>query len=135
MDGKCWRVCGLAVLCALMVLCVSQAQDDVKATDEGKAEDFKGKTFDLKEKGKAAIYLTFPAEQEATITVKSTGKPDVNLFVYQGKKDKEIAKDDSPGPDCSIALKGGKKDRKLKLVVVNLGPGETKSTLKVKVGK
>ena len=114
-----------------MVLCGARAED-AKPTDEGKAEEFKGKTFDLKEKGEAAIILTFTAGKKAKLIVKSEGKPDVNLYVYAEKK--VIAKDESPGPDCLITYtpkKGGKR----KLVVRNLGPGATKSTLKVEVEK
>jgi hypothetical protein len=118
----------LAALFALGVLCSARAED-VKAIDEGKAEKFKGKTYDVKEKGKVAITLTFPAGKKAMVTLKSTGKPDVNLFVYDSKK-KEIAKDDSPGPDCEVSFRL-KKAGKLTLEIVNKGPGDTKSTLKV----
>jgi hypothetical protein len=62
MNGKSWRVSVLTCLFGLAVLCNSQAAD-VKATDEGKAEKFKGKSFDLKEKGEAAIILAFKAGQ------------------------------------------------------------------------
>jgi hypothetical protein len=50
MNGKSWRVSVLAVLGGLLVLCGSRAED-VQPTDEGKAAEFKGKSFDLKEKG------------------------------------------------------------------------------------
>jgi hypothetical protein len=126
------RVAVVASLLALAVLCGTQAEG-AKPTDEGKAQDFKGKTFELKEKGEASIILTFPAGKKASITVKSAKKSDVNLFIYDAAK-KEVAKDDSPGPDCAIDYTpkiGGK----LTLTVRNLGPGENKSTLKVKVEK
>ncbi|HYT91043.1 MAG TPA: hypothetical protein VEL76_20190 [Gemmataceae bacterium] len=132
MDGKSWRVGLLAILCTLLVLCRTGAQDG-KATDEGKAEEFKGKTFDLKEKGKAAIILTFPADKKVLVTVRSEKKSDVNLFVYDAAK-KVVAKDDSPGPDCDLTFTP-KEAGKLTLVVVNLGPGENRSTLKVSFGK
>ena len=102
MDGKSWRVGALAALLALVVLCGTRAAE-VKPTDEGNAEDFKGKTFDLKERGQAAITLTFPAGKKVTATVKSEKKSGVNLFVHDAAK-KVVAKDDSPGPDCEVTF-------------------------------
>ena len=133
MDGKRWRLGVVAVLFALALLLRGTRADDVKPTDEGKAEDFKGKTFDLKEKGKAAITLSFPAGKEAVLTVRSEKESDVNLFVYDADK-KVVAKDDSPGPSCDIKFKP-EKAGKYTLEVVNLGPGENKSTLKVAYSK
>src|SRR5437588_685333 len=72
-----------------------------KVIDGGKAKDFKGKTFALKEKGKAKISLTFPAKGTFVLTIKSKKESDVNLFVYD-EDNKEVAKDDSPGPSCEI---------------------------------
>jgi hypothetical protein len=122
------RVSALAALFGLVVLCSTRAEE-IKPSDEGKAEDFKGKTFDLKEKEKAQIILAFPAGKEANVTVKSEKKSDVNLFVYDAAK-KVVAKDDSPGPDCDLKFTP-KEAGKFTLEVVNLGPGANKSTLKV----
>jgi hemoglobin len=103
-------------------------KEEVKATDEGKAEDFKGKSFDVKEKGEAAIILDFMSGKKVTIKVKSDNeKADVNLFVYDADK-KEVAKDDSKGPDCEVAFTP-KASGKYTLVVRNLGPGATKSKI------
>jgi hypothetical protein len=137
MNGKSWRVGVLAALVALVMLCGTRA-DEAKATkakadDAGKADDFKGKTFELKEKGKGHVTLTFEGGKKAKITVKSTGKGDVNLFIHDSAK-KVVAKDDSPGPDCEIDFTP-KESGKYTLEVVNLGPGATKSTLKVSVAK
>jgi hypothetical protein len=132
MDNKSWRVAVLAALFGLVVLWGARAED-AKPTDEGKAEDFKGKTFDLKEKGEAAIILAFQKGKKVTVTVKSDKKTDVNLFVYDSAK-KVIAKDDSPGPDCDLSFTPDE-DCKLTLVVRNLGPGENTSKLKVDVKK
>jgi hypothetical protein len=52
-------VIALAVLFTLAVLCGVRAGDG-KPSDEGKAAKFKGKTFDLKEKGEAAIQCFDP---------------------------------------------------------------------------
>jgi hypothetical protein len=132
MNGKSWRVGVLAVLWALVVLCGSRAED-VQPTDEGKAAEFKGKSFDLKDKGQAAILLAFEAGKKVTVTVKSEQNTDINLFIYDAAK-KLVAKDDSPGPDCDVSFTP-KEDGKLTLVVRNLGPGDNRSTLKVKVSK
>jgi hypothetical protein len=130
MYGKNVRV-GVAALVALAaVLCAARAQD-AKPIDGGKAEEFKSKSFDLKAKGKAAITLTFPAGKEATITVRSDKMTDVNLFIYDADK-KVVAKDDSPGPSCDLKFTP-KEGGKYTLEVVNLGPGENRSTLKVEL--
>jgi hypothetical protein len=132
MKCKHWQVCVLAAVCALAALGAAQARDD-KPADEDKAEDFKGKAFDLKEKGKVAVTLTFPAGREATITVKGEKKTDVHLFVYDAAG-KQVAKDDSPGPDCEVKITP-KEASKYTLEIRNLGPGETRAALKVALGK
>jgi hypothetical protein len=142
MTGKSGRGFVLAVLFMLGVLCAKPTGgaraddikvDDVKAIDGGKAENFKGKTFDLKEKGLAGITLVFPADKKASVTVRSDKKTDVHLFVYDSEK-KLVAKDDSPGPSCDLTLTP-KKAEKYTLVVFNKGPGENRSTLKVAFDK
>ena len=45
------------------LLCGTRAEG-AKPTDEGKAADFKGKTFELKEKGEASIILNRPGWEE-----------------------------------------------------------------------
>jgi hypothetical protein len=131
MHGKSWRVGAVAALFALAALGVLRADD--KPTDEGKAEDFKGKSFDLKEKTKAAIILTFASGKEALLTVRCDKKSDVNLFVYDEEK-KVVAKDDSPGPDCDIKFTP-KKSGKYTVEVVNAGPGDNKCNLTVAFAK
>jgi hypothetical protein len=132
MHGKNRQVCALAALCALLALSGTPAQD-TKTTDAGPAEQFKGKTFDLPEKGKAAVTLAFPAGREATVTVKGEKKTDVHLFVFDAAG-KTVAKDDSPGPDCEVKLTP-KEAGKLTLEVRNLGPGANRAALKVSLGK
>ena len=132
MAVKNWGGCVLATLFGLVVLCGAAAQD-AKPSDEGKAEEFKGKTFDIKEKGEAAILLTFPAGKKATVTLRGEKKTDVHLFVYNANK-KVVAKDDSPGPNCDVDFtpqKGGS----FTLVIRNLGPGANRVPLKVEVAK
>ena len=132
MNGKSLRVSVLSALCALAVLCVTWGAE-VKPTDEGKAEDFKGKTIDLKEKGEAAILLSCPAGKEVIATTKGEKETDVHLFVY-GEDSKEVGKDTSPGPKCEVKFTPAKAG-KYKLLVRNLGPGANKVTLEVKVAK
>ncbi|HEV3448860.1 MAG TPA: hypothetical protein VG099_29760, partial [Gemmataceae bacterium] len=127
-----WQWSALAVLFTLAMLCGVRA-DDVKPSDEGKAAEFKGKTFDLKEKGEAAILLTCAAGKEVTVTTKGEKETDVHLFIYAEDK-KEVGKDTSPGPKCEVKFTPAK-DGKFKLLVRNLGPGANKVTLEVKVAK
>jgi hypothetical protein len=127
-----WQFCVAVALFTLVMVYGAGAQDG-KTVDGGKAEDFKSKAFDLKEKGKAAITLTFPAGKEATITVRSDKKTDVHLFVYDAAK-KVVAKDDSPGPSCDLKITP-KKAGPLTLEIRNLGPGDNHCTLKVELAK
>src|SRR5262245_35930493 len=126
MDSKSWRFCAVAALFAFVVAYSARAQED-KATDEGKAEKFKGKTFDLKAKGRAKIILTFPEGKTASLTVRSDKETDVHLFVYDEDR-KVVAKDDSPGPTCDITFTP-KKGGKYIIEVINRGPGSNRSTL------
>jgi len=131
MRATWWMAFVLPALFALVLLGGARAEE--KAKDEGKAEDFKGKAFDLKEKGKASVTLTFPAGKKAKVTIKSDKQSDVNLYVYDAAK-KEVAKDDSPGPDCELTFTP-KEAGKYTLTIVNKGPGANHSTLKVEVAK
>jgi hypothetical protein len=135
MQAKTGWVCTLVfvpVVSAALVLLTSgvSAQD---AKDGGKAEEFKDKAFDIKEKGKAAITLTFPADKEATITVRSKKQTDVHLFILDADK-KVLAKDDSPGSSCDLKFTP-KKAGPYVLEIRNLGPGDNSCTLKVEYGK
>ncbi|MFO0965763.1 MAG: hypothetical protein U0793_09300 [Gemmataceae bacterium] len=123
------RLAFLAIFCAWAVL----EAYDVAPADAGKVEDFKGKTFDLKEKEEAAFLLVCPAGKEITATTKGTKETDVHLFVYGADK-KELGKDVTPGPKCEVKFTLAKAG-KCKLLVQNLGPGANKVTLEVKVAK
>jgi len=126
-----WRAAVATSLCALLILWAAHAGD--APADAGKAEDFKGKTFDMKEKTDVAILLSCPAGKEITATTNGTKETDVHLFVYGADK-KELGKDTSPGPKCEVKFTPAK-DGKCKLLVRNLGPGANKVTLEVKVAK
>ena len=131
MKSKTRQVCVLAALFALVTLCAVQARE-AKPTDEGKGAEFKGKTFEMKDKGEAAILLAFAEGKEVEATTKGEKETDVHLFVYD-QDGKEIGKDTSPGPKCSVKFKPAK-DGKFKLLVKNAG-GTNKVTLEVKVAK
>ena len=131
MDWKNRQVTVLAVLFTLAALCAVQAED-AKPTDEGKGVDFKGKTFEMKDKGEVAILLAFTAGTEVTATTNGDKETDVHLFVYDPAQ-KEVGKDTSPGPKCEVKFTPAK-DGKYKLLVRNSG-GANKVTLNVKVAK
>jgi hypothetical protein len=131
MSGKYRATYVLAALFAFVLLGGPRAED--KPADAGKAEDFKGKTFALKAKGKAAVTLAFPAGKKATLTVRSTKETDINLFVKDADG-KVVAKDDSPGPSCDLTFTP-KEAGKYTLEVLNKGPGDNSSTLKVSFAK
>ncbi len=127
-----WQICVAAALATCALVFGARAQDG-KIIDGGKAEEFKGKAFDIKEKGKTAIMLTFPAGKEATVTVRSAKETDVHLFVYDAAK-KIVAKDDSPGPSCDVTFTP-KEAGPLTFEIRNLGPGDNRCTLKVELAK
>jgi hypothetical protein len=132
MLRKSLYVSALAVLFMVALLCGVRA-GDIKPSDEGKAAAFKGKTFNLKEKGEAAILLSCAAGKEVTATTKGEKETDVHLFIYAADK-KEVGKDTSPGRKCEVKFTP-KEDGTFKLLVRNLGPGLNKVTLEVKVAK
>src|SRR5262249_16957242 len=128
-KGKTFLACILAVLCFVTVPSSGRALAETP-TDEGKGEDFKGKTVEMKDKGDFSILLEFSAGKEVIATTKGTKETDVNLFIYdEGKK--EVGKDTSPGPICEVKFTP-KNDGKYKLRVTNSG-GTNKVTLEVKV--
>jgi hypothetical protein len=132
MAAKHWGLGVALVVFGLVVLGGAPAQD-AKPVDLGKAEEFKGKAFDIKEKGEAAVVLTFPAGKKASVTVRGEKKTDVHLFVYDAEK-KVVAKDDSPGPNCDVEFTP-KKSGKFTLVIRNLGPGANRVPLKIELAK
>ena len=131
MSWKNWRFGGLAIVFVVALLCRVRAEE-VKATDEGKGADFKGKTVEMKDKGQFAVLLAFPAGQEVTATTRGEKESDVHLFVYD-PDNKEVGKDTSPGPKCKIKFTPAKAG-KFKLLVRNSG-GTNKVTLEVKVAR
>src|ERR1022692_3268104 len=74
---------------------------EVKSTDLGKGAAFKGKKIEMKDKGEVAYLLSFTAGKEFEATTDGPKNTDVHLFVYDSSG-AEVAKDDSPGPKCSV---------------------------------
>jgi hypothetical protein len=114
----------------LATLC--PAQENVKATNLGKGAEFKGKKIEMKDKGEVAYVLSFTAGKEFEATADGTKDTDVNLYVYDAAG-KEVGKDDSPGPKCSVKVTPAK-DEKYKFVIKNTG-GNNTVTFEVKVAE
>src|SRR5580693_7208856 len=93
------------------------AHEDVKPTDLGKAAEFKGKKIEMNDKGEVAYLLSFTAGKEFEATTDGTKNTDVNLYVYD-EAGKEVGKDDSPGPKCSVKFTPTK-DGKFKFLIEN----------------
>jgi hypothetical protein len=117
------------VVFAIATLCPAQ---DLKSTDLGKAAAFNGKKIEMKDKGQVAYLLSFTAGKEFEATTDGTKNTDVHLFVYDSSG-AEVAKDDSPGPKCSVKVTPTA-DGQYKFVITNAG-GANAVTFKVKVAK
>jgi hypothetical protein len=123
----------LAAVAAFALAALGSARaEDVKPTDEGKAAEFKGKTFEIKDKGEVAVLLSFAAGKEFEATTDGKKETDVHLYIYD-EAGKEVGKDDSPGPKCSVKLTPAK-DAKYKFVIKN-AKGDNTVTFEVKVAK
>jgi hypothetical protein len=118
-----------AVLFAVATLCPAR---DVEPTDLGKAAEFNGKKIEMKDKGEVAYLLSFTAGKEFEATTDGPKNTDVHLFVYDASG-KEVGKDDSPGPKCSVKVTP-EKDGNYKFVIKNAG-GDNMVSFEVKVAK
>ena len=121
-----------AAAAVLAITTVCSAQEHVKITNLGSGAQFKGKTIKMKDKGKVAYVLSFKAGKEFEATSDGTNNTDVNLYVYD-QAGKQVGKDDSPGPKCSVKLTPDK-DGKYKFVITNSG-GENTVAFKVTVAQ
>ena len=119
----------MALVFALATLCPAQ---DVKPTDLGKASAFNGKRIEMKNKGEVAYLLSFPAGKEFEATTDRPKNTDVHLFVYDSTGT-QVAKDDSPGPKCSVKVTPTA-DGQYKFVITNAGGANTVN-FKVKIAK
>ena len=106
------------------------ANENVKATDLGEGAQFTGKKIEMKDKGEVAYILSFAAGKEFEATTDGTKNTDVNLYVYDATG-KEVGKDESPGPKCSVKVTP-EKDGNYKFVIKNAG-GNNTVTFEVKV--
>src|ERR1019366_374160 len=122
-------VMAAAVMFGITILCPAQ---DVKPTDLGKGAAFNGKTIEMKDKGEVDYLLSFTAGKEFEATTDGLKNTDVRLFVYDSSGE-QVAKDDSPGPKCSVKVTP-KNDGQYKFVIKNAGGANT-VTFKVKVAK
>ena len=107
-------VTAAAAVFALATLCPAQ-----EPTDLSKGAEFKGKKIEMKDKGEGAYLLSLTAGKEFEATTDGTKNTDVHLYVYD-EAGKEVGKDDSPGPKCSVKVTPAK-DGKYKFVIKNAG--------------
>src|ERR1700678_444205 len=119
----------LAVMFVVATLCPAQ---DVKPIDLGKGTAFNSKKIEMKDKGEVAYLLSFAAGKEFEAPTDGPKKRDVHLFVYDSTG-AQVAKDDSPGPKCSVKVTPTA-DGQYKFVITNAGGANTVS-FKVKVAK
>ena len=119
-----------ALASSLTTLCFAREHD--KSMNLGSAADFKAKKTEMKDKGEVAYVLSFKAGKEFEAIADGTKNTDVNLYVYDAA-DKEVGKDDSPGPKCSVKVTP-EKDGKYKFVLKNTG-GDNTVTFKITVAK
>jgi hypothetical protein len=106
--------------------------DDAKPSDEGKGAAFKAKKIEMKDKAEVAMLLSFEAGKEFEATTKGPKQTDVHLFVYD-EAGKEVGKDDTTGPLCSVKVTPAKAG-KYKFVVKNF-KGDNTVTFEVRVAK
>ena len=114
---------------AFATLCPAQ---DAKPKDLGKGSAFNGKKLEMKDNGEVAYVLSFTAGKEFEVTTDGLKNTDVHLFVYDSTG-AQVAKDDSPGPKCSVKVTPTE-DGQYKFVITNAGGANTVS-FKVKVAK
>jgi hypothetical protein len=119
----------VVMMFAVATLCPAQ---DVKPTDLGNGAAFNGKKIEMKDNGGVAYLLSFTAGKEFEATTDGVKNTDVHLFVYDSSG-AEVAKDDSPGPKCSVKVTP-KQDGQYKFVIRNAGGANT-VTFNVKLAK
>ncbi len=118
-----------AVFFAATTLCPTQ---DMKPIDLGKGAEFKGKTVEMSDKAEVAYLLFLTAGKAFEATTNGPKNTDVHLFVYDASG-KEVGKDNSPGPACSVKVTP-EKEGNYKFAIKNTG-GDNTVTFKVEVAK
>jgi hypothetical protein len=121
-----------AVVAVILTVAILSPAQDVTPKDLGKGAAFNGKRIEMKDNGEVAYLLSFTAGREFEATTDGLKNTDVHLFVYDSSG-AEVAKDDSPGPKCSVKLTP-EKDGQYKFVIKNAGGANT-VTFNVKVAK
>ena len=119
----------VAVMFAVANLCPAQ---DVTPKNLGKGAAFNGRKIEMKDNGEVAYLLSFTAGKEFVATTDGLENTNVHLFVYDSSG-AEVAKDDSPGPKCSVKVTP-KNDGQYKFLIKNAGGANT-VTFNVKVAK
>jgi hypothetical protein len=94
--------------------------------------EFNGKTTEMKDKAKVAYVSSFKPGKEFEATTDGPKNTDVHLFVYDATG-KEVGRDESPGPKCSVKVTPAQ-DGKYKFVVTNTG-GDNAVTFKVNIAE
>jgi Bacterial pre-peptidase C-terminal domain len=114
----------VAVMCSLVHFA------GPRCAEQDKGED-KDKTWTVKlAEGARDVHTIEPKKDELVqVILTGTTKSDVDLYVFD-PDGKEVAKDDSIGPDGFVAFKATKPG-KYKVEVRNLGPGANTSTVLV----
>ena len=120
----------IAASVVFVLTALRPAHENVKATDLGEGAQFTGKKIEMKDKGEVTYLLSFTAGKEFEATTDGPKNTDVHLFVYDSSG-AEVAKDDSPGPKCSVKVTPTK-DGQYKFVITNAG-GNNTVTFGVKV--
>ena len=120
----------LTAIFALATVCL--AQEHGKSTDLGNGAEFKGKTTEMKDKGKVAYVLSFKAGKEFEATTDGPKNTDVHLFVYDAAVE-EVGNDESPGPKCSVKVTPAQ-DGRYRFVITNAG-GDNTVTFKVNIAE
>jgi hypothetical protein len=110
------RLLTAALAVFVFALCAARAED-VKPTDEGKGAEFKGKKLEMKDKDQVAILLSFEEGKAVAATTDGPKETDVTLHVYD-EAGKEVGKDDSSGPKCSVKFTPAK-DGKYRFLIKN----------------
>jgi hypothetical protein len=116
---SCWLIADDGAPAAALQDKTSDKKDDKKPK--------LNKPFDIDELGKKVFHISFPANEKATIKVKSSDESDVDLFVEE-LDGREVVQDITDSKDCLVEFTP-LKAKTYRVSVVNLGPGGNRCTL------
>jgi hypothetical protein len=126
------RIMASAAIAFAFTMLGALRAEDAKPIDGGKGAEFKSKKFEMKDNDQVEVVLSFEAGKEFEATTDGPKETDVHLFVYD-ETGKEVGKDDSPGPKCSVKFTPTN-DGKFKFLIKN-SKGDNTVTFEVKVAK